>query len=218
MTIDHPLRLAVGSHRAGTGKGCVMNVIAWENGDSEITDMPGCADPMLALVAQKVNDSICTHRDGDLLCPECSTAVLDLGHRIAGTTSHALADEELHRVWVTIAMEEAERVLPIFEAAVPGDDRPREAVEATRSWLAGGPRPAAAAAAANATANAVDLAYAAYANAANATANAANAAAVLTAAHSVVDRFRDLVPLTEWEPVIDLPTAIEKMTASTALA
>ena len=46
----HPLRLAVGSHRAGTGKGCAMNVISWENGDTTISDMPSCADPMLAHV------------------------------------------------------------------------------------------------------------------------------------------------------------------------
>ena len=35
-----PLRLAVGSHKAGSGRGCAMNVISWENGDSRISDMP----------------------------------------------------------------------------------------------------------------------------------------------------------------------------------
>lgn len=37
--ITEPLRLAVGSHSAGSGKGCAMNVISWENGDSTITDL-----------------------------------------------------------------------------------------------------------------------------------------------------------------------------------
>ena len=46
--ITRPLRLAVGSHSAGSGKGCAMNLISWENGDTTITDLPDCADPMLA--------------------------------------------------------------------------------------------------------------------------------------------------------------------------
>jgi len=65
--ITEPLRLAVGSHSAGSGKGCAMNLISWENGDTTITDLPGCSDPMLARIVQRINDSICTHRDGDLL-------------------------------------------------------------------------------------------------------------------------------------------------------
>jgi hypothetical protein len=69
---EHPLRLAVGSHQAGTGKGCAMNAVSWENGDTTITDLPACADPLLARIVQRVNDKICTHRDGDLLCPSCS--------------------------------------------------------------------------------------------------------------------------------------------------
>lgn len=60
--IDHPLRLAVGSHQAGSGKGCAMNLVSWENGDTTITDMPACVDPLLARIVQRVNDTICTHR------------------------------------------------------------------------------------------------------------------------------------------------------------
>jgi hypothetical protein len=30
MNITEPLRLATGSHKAGSGKGCAMNVISWE--------------------------------------------------------------------------------------------------------------------------------------------------------------------------------------------
>ena len=50
MTIDQPLRLATGSHKRGSGKGCAMNVISWENGDTQITDFPSCSDPMLARI------------------------------------------------------------------------------------------------------------------------------------------------------------------------
>lgn len=84
-----PLRLAVGSHRAGSGKGCGMNVISWENGDQQITDYPDCADPLLARIVQEVNDYYCTHHVTDLLCPPCSVEVLALAHRTVGTgTAH----------------------------------------------------------------------------------------------------------------------------------
>jgi len=103
MNITEPLRLSVGSHSKGSGKGCVMNIISWENGDKTISDMPDCAAPVLARIAQQVNDSICTHRvghpwlvlpggdtpedaeDPSLLCAECSMKVLELGHRTVGT-------------------------------------------------------------------------------------------------------------------------------------
>lgn len=108
--IIEPLRLAVGSHQAGSGKGCAMNVISWESGDATITDFPGCADPFLARVVQRVNDTICTHRDGDLLCSPCSLDVLALGHRTVGTTLD-LSDADRARVYVEIAVEQAESVL-----------------------------------------------------------------------------------------------------------
>jgi hypothetical protein len=93
-------------------------------------------------------------------------------------------------VLVAFAADCAERVLPIFEARYPGDDRPRKAIEAARSGDAYAAYDAAIAAAiaandaANAYANAAHAAYAA-ADAARATAtdaaayaaNAANAAA-----------------------------------------
>lgn len=99
--LDHPLRLAVGSHQAGSGKGCAMNAISWENGDTTITDLPACADPVLARIVQRVNDSICTHRDGDLLCPSCSVKVLALAHRTVGTGGPA--DLDRRRVWAASA-------------------------------------------------------------------------------------------------------------------
>ena len=90
-SITEPLRLAVGSHQAGSGKGCAMNVISWENGDQEITDYPKCADMVLSMYVQWANDSYCVHRDkwsidtSDLLCAECSSVILELAHRTVGT-------------------------------------------------------------------------------------------------------------------------------------
>jgi hypothetical protein len=182
MTATHPLRLAVGSHRAGSGKGCAMNVISWENGDTAITDMPACADPFLARIVQGVNDTICTHRDGDLLCPECSIKVLDLAHRTVGTGRDAASSTRV-RVWVALACEKAESVLPIFEARFPDDDRPRKAIKAART-AANANTNANAANAANANTNAA-AAAANAAHAANAWAAAADAArAAAAAAHA----------------------------------
>lgn len=85
--ITSPLRLSAGSHQAGSGQGCAMNVISWESGDTTITDYPACAARPLARMVQLVNDSFCTHRDEDTLCPPCSIEVLALAHRTVGTSS-----------------------------------------------------------------------------------------------------------------------------------
>ncbi len=186
--VDHPLRLAVGSHQAGSGKGCAMNVVSWESGDSTITDLPACADRVLARIVQRVNDSICTHRDGDLLCPTCSVKVLDLAHRIVGTGTHPLTELERQRVWVRVAADQARQVLHLTSAP-----EALAAIEAAEGWCDGtvtAEQCRAAAANAYAAYAAADAAYAAadaaaYANAAanaaaanaNAAANAANAAA-----------------------------------------
>lgn len=82
---DHPLRLAIGSHWAGSGKGCAMNVISWENGDRKISDYPRCADRLLARLVQTINDHHCGHMDNNFLCPPCSVEVLALAHRTVGT-------------------------------------------------------------------------------------------------------------------------------------
>ena len=94
--ITEPLRLATGSHKAGSGKGCAMNVISWENGDEVITDYPSCSYRPLARLVQGVNDNICTHRAGNLLCPECSATVLELGHATVGTAG---ASREQEAAW-----------------------------------------------------------------------------------------------------------------------
>lgn len=170
--MNHPLRLAVGSHQAGTGKGCAMNVISWENGDTTITDFPACADQMLASIVQNVNDTYCMHRDGDLLCPACSVEVLDLAHRVVGSAGFAG-----RVVWVRLACFAARRV-----AHLNTDPRVMRAIEAAEAW-AENPSDAAAdaaIAAANAAADAANAANAA--NAAIAAANAANAAAAAASA------------------------------------
>lgn len=127
--VDHPLRLAVGSHQAGSGKGCAMNVISWENGDTTITDLPACADVVLAKIVQRVNDETCAHRDGDLLCPSCSVKVLELGHRTVGTGTHPLTDDERRRVWVRVAADQARQV-----AHLNHDPRVVAAIEAAEGW------------------------------------------------------------------------------------
>jgi hypothetical protein len=233
--VEHPLRLAVGSHQAGTGMGCAMNVISWESGDTTITDLPACADRMLALIAQRVNDTMCTHRDGDLLCPTCSVKVLDLAHRIVGTGTHPLTELERRRVWVRVAADQARQVLHLTSAP-----EALAAIKAAEGWCDGtvtaeqcriaaananaanagaayayANNAAAAAAAGAAYANANANAYA-YANAnANANANAyanANAAERLRLAHRAVDVWCERAGFTPTapEPVI-VTKAIEQM-------
>ncbi|SFW69525.1 putative immunity protein [Amycolatopsis australiensis] len=50
-----------------------------------------------------------------------------------------LAEDEL-RVLTGWAADCAARVLPLYEARVPGDPRPRDAVAAARAFASGGPR------------------------------------------------------------------------------
>jgi hypothetical protein len=183
-----------------------MNVISWENGDTTITDYPDCADRMLAKIVQRVNDTICTHRDGDLLCPACSVEVLALGHRIVGTGTHLLAELERRRVWVRVAADQARQV-----AHLNPDPRVMIAIQAAEGWCDGtvsteqcraaayayaaAARAAAAAYAADAAAaaayaaadTAARAAAAAYAAAAAAYAAAAEPAQRLALAHRAVD-------------------------------
>ena len=195
-----PLRLAVGSHKAGSGRGCAMNVISWENGDSRISDMPDCTHPFLSRVVQRLNDSICEQRDGGLLCADCSVIVLGLAHRTVGTAD---ADPD-GRVMVRIAAEEAQRVAHMnsdprvqaaIDAALAWADTPTNAADADAAAAAAA-RAAAAAANANAAAGRVvayAAAYAARATYAAADAYAANAAAGrVEQTERIIDRFRAL--------------------------
>ena len=168
-----------------------MNVVSWESGDTTITDMPACADRVLARIVQRVNDMICTHRDGDLLCPACSVLVLDLAHRTVGTGTVALTNAERHRVWVRIAADQARQV-----AHLNPDPRVMAAIEAAEGWCDGTVtaeqcRAAYAATAAYAAyaADAAYAAYAAYADAAYA-ADAAARSAADAAADAAADRLK----------------------------
>lgn len=94
--ITNPLRLARGSHQAGSGKGCAMNVISYINGDEHITDFPATSARPLASFVQLCNDLL-AEPDG-YLSPENSLLVLDLGWLTVGTAD--VADAVLH-IWVT---------------------------------------------------------------------------------------------------------------------
>lgn len=209
--ITEPLRLAVGSHEAGSGMGCAMNVISWENGDRQITDMPGCADPLLAQVVQQVNDTICTHRTGKLLCPACSLDVLALAHRTVGTALDGWSDADRKRLYVRLALDEAMSVArPDDHDDHPSVVRCRETVQAWLDGKATGEecRVAAAYAAAAATyaadvytANAaVDSANASYFAYAATNAAYANAASRLERAHQLITRFERYTGITAPAP------------------
>ena len=167
MTITNPLRLAVGSHEAGSGKGCAMNVISWENGDTKITDFPDCSDQLLTRIVQRVNDTICNHRDGDLLCAPCSLIVLKLGHRTVGTGTVDLTDLERRTILVRIAADQARQVQHLN-----ADLRVDAAILAAEAW-ADNPTEENG----NAAAKAASYADASYNAAANAAAYAATYAA-----------------------------------------
>jgi len=99
---------------------------------------------------------------------------------------------------VFLAIDFAEKALPIWEAEHPSDMRPRRAIEAAKAWLSNPDKDAAADAAADAATDAAyDAAYdaasaasAAYAAAAaaSAAASAASAAASRSAAYAAVFR------------------------------
>lgn len=55
MDITQPLVLSAGSHSPGSGRGCAMNVVAWELG-GEISDRPEGTSWTLASVIWRVND------------------------------------------------------------------------------------------------------------------------------------------------------------------
>lgn len=63
--ITSPLRLAHGSHQKGSGRGCIMNVISWIEGQQTITDWPPCVADPLARLAQQVNDMLATEVSGE---------------------------------------------------------------------------------------------------------------------------------------------------------
>jgi hypothetical protein len=93
--VTHPLRLAKGSHRPGSGKGCAMNAISYINGDTQLTDFPACAARPLAAFVQVCNDLLAGPDDD--LSPENSLLALDLGWQTVGTAN--VGDTVIH-AWV----------------------------------------------------------------------------------------------------------------------
>lgn len=85
--ITSPLRLAEGSHKAGSGKGCAMNAVSWVLGDEEITDFPECTDYRLASFIQDCNDHLCDE-DG-LVLAECSLPLLQAAFATVGTAEYS---------------------------------------------------------------------------------------------------------------------------------
>jgi hypothetical protein len=81
--ITHPLRLASGTHRPGSGKGCAMNVISYVSGDVQITDFPATSARPLAAFVQLCNDLL-AGPDGYLSSGN-SVLVVELGWQTVGT-------------------------------------------------------------------------------------------------------------------------------------
>lgn len=127
MTIVNALDLDAlvlehGKHEAD-GAYCVMEAVAYLAGEPW-SDHPQCASKVLTEWAIWLNDSG-THEQRQQLVPFIPELV--------GTND----GRDSARLWwsVAFAVAEAERVLPIFEQALPHDSRPRQAVEAARAWL-----------------------------------------------------------------------------------
>lgn len=179
--MNGPLRLAVGSHAAGSGKGCEMNVISWENGDTQITDFPSCSDRLLSRIVQNVNDMICAHRDGDLLCAECSMKVLELAHRTMGTGDLEITEDRRRRIWVAIAADQARSVLHLCQDKVKAEGR----ITSAEVYAQGGAKPAAAVFALAGSWAGADCAAAVFAF-------AASTGTCLERAHHCIDLFQSL--------------------------
>jgi hypothetical protein len=137
--ITHPLRLAKGSHRPGSGRGCAMNVISYINGDAQITDFPSCSARPLAAFVQWCNDLL-AGPDGYLSSAN-GLLVLELGWQTMGTADvcrgvvHAwVADMLTSPTWgvakyaKSIAAAEAIYGLAELHRMVASGDAPRIAM------------------------------------------------------------------------------------------
>lgn len=161
--------LSAGAHKSPTEGACVMEMASYLAGEVW-SDSPACTHPVLARMAQIVNDRLPDSERGVLL---------DLLPRLMGTAATG-TNEEQRRLSVALAVWCAEQVAHLAGSAEP---QAREAIRVARAWLAGEAtkeesRAADAAEASAEVAGYVKSAYAAYAaaNAAYAAANAAYAA------------------------------------------
>jgi hypothetical protein len=163
--ITKPLILSRGNHKAGSGRGCGMNVISWEQGEDPISDYPGGVCTLLAGVVQSVNDAICTHTTnfryvtspfmafsagaGGELCPECSAVVLDLAHRVVGSAAPCGCDTPRFLMGVQFAMHSPVTHRAVETFTVPHEREQRRRLgelvvrqfEVFHNWKAGAVAP-----------------------------------------------------------------------------
>lgn len=106
LKFDALPQLAIGNNEQGTGRACIMNAISYLNGDTIITDTPGCVWTPLARMAQAVNDAVCQPRHWEklgrsvtisngrpeLLCPSCTHQMWMFGAELIGSN-------EAFRTW-----------------------------------------------------------------------------------------------------------------------
>lgn len=166
-----PIKLLKGSHEdtAVTGSGCFMNVIAYLNGEPQITDRSPCVCVVVRPIVIRLNDMM---KDGE------RQALIPFIERAMGSATDDRA-ELIRRAWLAVDFANECK-----EIAADAD------ANACAAYAAAD---AAYAAAANAdAANAVDAAAAAYAaGAAYAAADAANAAGNLEKIIEAGMRFLD---------------------------
>jgi hypothetical protein len=139
--ITHPLRLARGSHQAGSGKGCAMNAISYINGDEHITDFPTCSARPLAIVVQSCNDLLAG--PGGYLSPENSVLVLELAWQtvgtadVAGSVEHAwLAELLTNPVWGVVQYAKISAVKAILDIAGLHREAARGDMPSVAAWVA----------------------------------------------------------------------------------
>ncbi|WKW86075.1 hypothetical protein SEA_JONJAMES_101 [Gordonia Phage JonJames] len=55
---DAPMILEVGDHTdpVKEGRGCIMEMVSWLNGDEWVTDKPGCVEEQVAMFMWNIND------------------------------------------------------------------------------------------------------------------------------------------------------------------
>ena len=100
-----PLRVATGSHRRGSGRGCAMNVVSYITGETMITDLPACSDVDLARLVQGINDKlgelhgtpVWDSRGDKYLTSEDAQTVIELGVLTIGTNPPRGATWSIHK-------------------------------------------------------------------------------------------------------------------------
>ena len=114
--------LSAGAHESPAEGACVMEMASYLAGE-EWSDSPACTHPVLARMAQVVNDRLPDEERG---------ALLDLLPRLMGTAATGTPDDR-YRLSVALSVWCAEQV-----AHLAGDAEPqaREAIRVTRAWLA----------------------------------------------------------------------------------